>query len=451
VDLVVAGGTVVTAADTFVADVGIADGRIVQVGGEMPETARRLDARGKLVLPGGVDPHTHLDSPSQGTVTADDFATGGTAALCGGTTTVVDFCFPPRGGTLAEGVADWHRRADGRSPVDYAFHVAITEERDALVDEIPRLADLGVRTLKLFMAYRSSVMVGDRTIYRVLRAAARHGMLVLVHCENGDAVAEREAALVAAGKLAPRYHAEARPPRVEAEATARAVALAELAEAPLYVVHVSCPEALEEIERGRARGVEVFAETCPQYLYCTAEDLGRPDFEGAKYVCSPAPRDRASQAALWRALGRGAIQTVGSDHSAFSTAQKARGRHDFTKIPNGVPGIEERLTLLYQGVVEGKLTLERFVDAVSTAPARLMGLYPRKGTIAPGADADLVLWDPDADWTIAQAALHHCVDYTPYEGLTVRGRAETVFRRGEVVVENGQPVGAVGGGLYLAR
>jgi dihydropyrimidinase len=441
----------VTAADTFPADVGIADGRIVQIGGTMPPTARRIDAAGKLVLPGGVDPHTHLDSPSQGTVTADDFATGGLAALCGGTTSIVDFCFPPRGGTLAEGVADWHRRAGNRSPVDYAFHVAIAEERDALVDEIPRLADLGVCTLKLFMAYRSSVMVGDRTLYRVLRAAARHGMLVLVHCENGDAVAEREAALVAAGKLAPRYHAEARPPRVEAEATARAVALAELAEAPLYVVHVSCPEALEEIERGRARGVAVHAETCPQYLYCTADDLARPGFEGAKYVCSPAPRDRASQSALWRALGRGAIQTVGSDHSAFSTAQKARGRDDFTKIPNGVPGIEERLTLLYQGVVAGHLTLSRFVDAVATAPARLMGLYPRKGAVAVGSDADLVLWDPDAAWTIAQPALHHRVDYTPYEGLPVRGRADTVLRRGEVVVEAARPLAVAGGGAYLAR
>jgi dihydropyrimidinase len=276
-------------------------------------------------------------------------------------------------------------------------------------------------------------------------------MLVLVHCENGDAVAEREAGLVAAGKLAPRYHAEARPPRVEAEATARAVALAELAEARLYVVHVSCPEALEEIERGRARGVAVYAETCPQYLYCTAEDLARPGFEGAKYVCSPAPRDRASQAALWRALGRGAIQTVGSDHSAFSTAQKARGRDDFTKIPNGVPGIEERLTLLYQGVVAGHLTPSRFVDAVATAPARLMGLYPRKGTVAVGSDADLVLWDPDATWTLAQSALHHRVDYTPYEGLPVRGRADTVLRRGEVVVESTRPLAVAAAGVYLAR
>jgi dihydropyrimidinase len=453
-DVAIKGGTLATAEATFQADLGVHDGRIVQVGGELPAAARTIDARGKLVFPGGVDPHTHFDSISQDTSSPDDWESGSRAAAAGGTTTVIDMCFPEKGGSLAAGIEEWHRRAHGKTLIDYALHVTVLDEREAIFEEIPRVAELGVTSLKLFMAYRGGVMVSDAALYQALRLAAEHGFLCLVHAENGDALDARARELVAAGKTAPRYHAEARPPRVEAEATARAVALAELAGAPLYVVHVSCAEALEEIARGRARGARVFAETCSQYLHCSVDDLDRPGFEGAKYVCSPALRERWQHDALWRAVADGSIQVLASDHSAYSfrgATQKERGRDDFRLIPNGVPGVEERVVLAYQGVVQGKLSLERFVEVVSTAPARIHGLSPRKGTIAVGADADLVVWDPDAEWTISQSALHHRVDYTCYEGLAVRGRAETVLSRGDVIVEAGRPVGRPGRGEFLRR
>lgn len=454
-DLVIANGTIVTATDTFQADLGIADGRIVQIARNLADgSARIVDASGRYVFPGGVDPHTHLDSPSQGTHTADDFWSGTVAAACGGTTTVVDFCFPGANQGLRDGLEDWHARARGKAVIDYAFHVAILNDDDRLVDEIPALLDAGVSTVKLFMAYRGSSMVNDRTLYRALQQSALAGALVLVHAENGDAIAQREQDLLALGKTSPKYHAQARPPRVEAEATARALALAELAGAPIYVVHVSCAEALEEIERARRRGVTVYAETCPQYLYCSVDDLDRPDFEGAKYVCSPALRERWHQDVLWRALENGELQAVGSDHSAFNFVgpdHKERGRDDFTRIPNGVPGIEERMLLLYQGVVAGKLSLNRFVDVVATAPARIMGLAPRKGTIIVGADADLVIWDPHAEVTLSATTLHHRVDYTAYEGQRVRGAPDVVLSRGEIIVQHRTPQAEPGRGAFVRR
>lgn len=453
-DVAIVGGTVVTADATYRADVGVQDGRIRQIGGELPPARRTIDARGRYVMPGGVDPHTHFDARGQGTVTADDWESGSIAAACGGTTTVVDMCFPERGKSLASGIEEWHARARGKTVVDYGLHVTVLDERDEIFQEIPRLAELGVATLKLFMAYRSTIMVTDRALYRALRLSAQHGLLCLVHAENGDAVAERETELAAAGKLAPRYHAVARPPRVEAEATGRAVALAELAGAPLYVVHVSCTEAIEEIARGRARGARVYGETCPQYLVFSDADLDRPDFEGAKYVCSPALRAGWQRDALWRALDDGTLQVLASDHSAFSfrgATQKERGRADFRAIPNGVPGVEERLMVGYQGVVAGTLGLNRFVDVVATAPARIHGLFPRKGTIAVGSDADVVIWNPDAALTITQSALHHRVDYTCYEGMAITGVPETVLSRGEVIVAGRELVGAVGRGEFLRR
>ncbi len=454
-DTVIKGGTIVTATETLRGDVGIANGHIAIIGLDLPIAgALVVGAVGKLVMPGGVDPHTHLDSRSQGTVTADDWESGTIAAACGGTTTIVDFCFPARGESLGDGLAEWHRRARDKAVVDYGFHAGILEERDAIHEEIPTLPKHGVATLKIFMAYKHGNMVSDWTLYRTLRQARGQGALVLVHAENGDAIALREQELIAAGKTAPKYHAVARPPRVEAEATGRAIALAELASAPVYVVHVSCSDALEEIARGRARGVRVFAETCPHYLFCTVDDLDQNGFAGAKFVCSPALREPWQHDVLWNGLQQGVIQVIGSDHSAFNyrgVDQKERGLHDFTRIPNGVPGIEERLMLAYQGVVTGKLSLNRFVDAVATAPARIMGLGSRKGTIAPGVDADLVVWDPNGELTLGSATLHHRVDYSLYEGMRVRGIPDTVLSRGDVIVRGRQPVGRPGRGQYLPR
>jgi dihydropyrimidinase len=456
VDVIVIGGTVVTAVDIFRADLAITGGRIAQIGLDLPRPAgcNVIDANNLYVFPGGVDAHTHLDSRGQGTRTADDFRSGTIAAACGGTTSIIDFCFPERGQSLFAGLTDWHARAEGQAVIDYGFHAGVLEETDAIQEEIPRLPGAGVATLKVFMAYKGGYMVSDATLYQTLQQAARQSALVLVHAEHGDAIAIRERELLAAGKTAPKYHAVARPARAEAEATARAVALAELVGAPLFAIHVSCEEALAEIERGRARGVRVYAETCAHYLYCSVDDMDRPAFEGAKYVCSPPLRERRHQGVLWRALEQGTIQTVGSDHSPFDfvgVTQKERGRDDFTRIPNGVPGIEERLVLLYQGVVTGKLSLNRFVDVVATAPARLMGLQPRKGSIAIGADADLVLWDPKVRWTLGAAMAHHQVDYSLYEGLEVQGAARTVLLRGEVIVRDRQPVVTAGGGQFLVR
>jgi dihydropyrimidinase len=453
-DTIIAGGTVVTAADTFRADVGIAGGRIVALGRDLapgPQTTL-LDATSRMIIPGGVDVHTHLDSPSQGSVTADDFASGTVAAACGGTTTIVDMCFQRHGGTLADALADWHQRAAGKAVIDYGFHMVVVDLNDATAAELAALPAQGVPSFKLFMAYKGGPMVDDLTLFRSLEIARESGGIVLVHAENGDVAFALQRRLLAAGQTDPRAHALSRPPRVEAEAVARAVALAELAGAPLFVVHVSCAEALEEIARGRARGATVLAETCTHYLYATEDDLARPDFAGAKWVFTPPPRDRRQHAALWSALAHDTLQLVSSDHSAFNwRGQKDAGRDDFTLIPNGAPGIEERMIGVYQGVVQGKISLNRFVELTATAPARVFGLHPQKGSIAVGGDADLVIWNPHAELTITQTALHHKVDYTLYEGMRVRGLPETVLRRGEVIVRNRAYVGGTGGGQFLAR
>lgn len=453
-DTIIKHGTVVTATDTYQADIGIRQGKVVQIGQALASEAgmRIIDATNRYVFPGGVDSHTHLDSPSQGVVTADDFRTGTIAAACGGTTAIVDFCFQTRGHSLADGLADWHRRADGRAVIDYGFHMAIVDMTDAVFEELLGLPEQGVTSFKLFMAYRGGPMIDDWTLVRALSQAKACGGLVMVHAENGDAVYLLQRQLIAAGKTAPQYHAVSRPPRVEAEATARAIALAEVLGTGIYIVHVSCAEALEEVLRGRARGVPVLAETCPQYLYTSEEDLARPDFEGGKYVFTPPPRLRHQQEVLWTALGNGALQACVSDHSVYNhVGQKDIGRDDFTKIPNGAPGIEERLMVVFQGVHTGKLTLNRFVEVVATAPAKMFGLYPEKGTIAIGSDADLVIWNPTAELTITQSALHHNVDYTLFEGWQVRGVPETVLLRGQVIVEGREFVGQPGMGLYVRR
>jgi dihydropyrimidinase len=452
-DLIIKNGTIVTAVDTYQADIGVADSTIVQIGRDLGDAgARILDASGRYVFPGGVDTHVHLDTPVMGTVTADDYASGTIAAACGGTTSVVDFCFQMPGQSLADALSGWHAKAEGQAAVDYGFHIVVADPTEAALGELAGLPGQGITSFKLFMAYKDALMADDWTLIRVLELARQHGALVMVHAENGDAAHLLQQRFLAAGNTGPQYHLLSRPPRIEAEAVARAIALAEIVDAPLFIVHISCGEALDELARGRARGAQVFAETCPHYLYTSDADFERPGFEPAKYCYSPPPRPQANQALLWRALADGALQSVGSDHAPFNfVGQKELGRDDFTKIPSGAPGIEERLIMLYQGVDAGHLTLNRFVELVATAPARLFGLYPEKGTIAIGGDADLLIWNGMAELMLTPAALHQHVDYTVYQGRQVRGLPETVILRGQVIVEGREFVGQIGGGRFLRR
>jgi dihydropyrimidinase len=452
-DLVIRNGTVVTATDIFQADIGAAGGQVVQIGGHVDGNgARELDASGCYVMPGGVDVHTHLDTPSFGAVTADDYLSGTIAAACGGTTSIVDFAMQGAGQTIAESIAGWHAKAKGKAAIDYGFHSVISEMTETVFEELAGLPDEGITSFKLFMAYKYMAQIDDLTLIRALEQARQSGALVMVHAENGDAAYYLQKKYVAEGKLAPKYHAATRPPRVEAEATNRAISMAEIVGAPLYVVHLSCQEALEEVIRGRMRGVDVVAETCTQYLYITEDDLDRPGFEGAKYVFTPPPRTRDQHEVLWRALADGSLVAVSSDHSPWNyVGQKDLGRDDFSLIPNGAPGIEERLMLVYQGVAAGHISLNRFVDIVATSPARIFGMFPRKGTIAVGSDADLLIWDPEAELTLSTATQHSKVDYALYEGTTVRGVPRIVTLRGEVIVENREYVGQPGTGQFLRR
>jgi dihydropyrimidinase len=452
-DLIVRNGTVVTATDTFRADLGINNGKVAQIGGELAtDDAQVIDATDCYVMPGGVDVHTHLDSPSFGFITVDDFRTGTIAAACGGTTSIVDFCMQAHGQSLADALAEWHAKADGKAAIDYGFHSVVTDMNDSVFAELATLPEKGVTSFKLFMAYKYMAQIDDLTLVRALEQAKKVGALVMVHAENGDAAYWLQNKFVAEGKTEPKYHATTRPPRVEAEATARAIAMAEIVGAPLFVVHLSCQEALDEVMRGRVRGVDVQAETCTQYLYATEEDLDRPNFEGAKFVFTPPPRQKHNHEVLWQALANGSLQGVSSDHAPWSFAeQKQRGRNDFSQIPNGGPGIEERVMMVYQGVNEGRLSLNRFVDLVATSPARIFGLYPQKGTIAIGSDADLLVWDPNAEMTVTQSSLHHAVDYTNYEGMTIRGLPRTVTLRGQVIAQDREFVGEPGKGQYLHR
>ena len=450
-ETVIRNGVIVTSSGAAPGDVGISGGRIVQLGGEMT-AAREIDASGHLVIPGGVDVHTHLDAPGDGFDSADDFLSGTIAAACGGTTTIVDFCQQKRGQTLHEALDGWHAKANGKAVVDYGFHIIVVDFNEAVERELGELPGEGVSSFKLFLAYKGAQMVDDRTIVRTLAQARKSGALVMVHAENGDGADFLVEQNLAVGNITPKYHALSRPPIVEGEATNRAIALAEIAEAPLYIVHLTCRESLDAVIAGRLRGVDVNAETCTHYLYATSDDLDRPEFEGAKWVFTPPARSKQDQALLWRALSMGTLQAVSSDHGSWSFGEhRQRGRNDFSKIPNGAVGIEERMTMVYQGVVAGRFSPSRFVDLVSTTPAKLFGLYPEKGNIAVGSDADLVLWNPDATTTVTQSALHHGGDYSLYEGQQVRGLPGTVLSRGEVIVEQGQFVGDAGRGRFLKR
>ena len=447
-------GTVVSPAGALVADVLIEDERIAAVGPQLAASAdATFDARGRYVIPGGIDVHTHLDMPLGDTVSADDFASGTIAAAFGGTTTIVDFAVQARGRPMREAWETWMRKAEGRAAVDYGFHLIVTDLPPAGLEEMDALVAEGVTSFKLFMAYPDRLMVDDATVFRALRRTADNGGLVLMHAENGGVIAELVRRARADGQTAPRWHALTRPASAEAEATHRAIALAELAGAPVYVVHVSCAEAVDEIAAARARGAPALGETCPQYLLLSEECYDAPGFEGAKYVMSPPLRPRAGQERLWRALAADDLQTVATDHCPFRMKdQKTLGKDDFSKIPGGAPGIETRMSLLYDaGVRTGRISLGRFVEVTATSPAKLFGLYPRKGVVAPGSDADLVVWDPEREITWSAATHHMRVDYNPYEGRVTRGAPVLVLSRGRPVIDGGAFVGRAGAGRYLRR
>ncbi len=454
--IVIKGGTVVTAADSFRADVAIDGERIAAIGSALAGD-RVINAGGLLVMPGGVDTHCHIEQLQPGGMADEEsFVTGSRSALAGGTTSVVTFSTQFKGEPIGPALAEYRRRA-GQAMVDYSFHQIITDATDQVVfEEIPQIVASGIRSLKVFLTY-DPLYLDDRQYLRVLAAARRTGALVTVHCENYEAIRWRTAALLADGRTAPKYHAWSRPSMVEREATHRAIALAELVDQPIQVFHLSCPEAAEEIARAQARGVKVWGETCPQYFVLSASDMDRPGFEGAKFMCSPSPRDTAASEGLWAEIRRGVLDVVSSDHSGWSY-EGERGKRvngvdaPFRDIPNGVPGLATRLPILFsEGVGKGRISAEQFVRLAASNPARLFGLYPQKGTIAPGADADLVLWDPAKQVTITNALLQQAIDYTPYEGRQVTGWPVMTLRRGEVVMQDGRVQAEPGSGRFLPR
>ncbi|MDR7543163.1 MAG: dihydropyrimidinase [Armatimonadota bacterium] len=448
------GATIVTAAQTYQGDVLVTAGRVAVIGRHLPAGgARIVDAAGLHLLPGGIDVHTHLDMPLGGITSTDDFESGQVAAAFGGTTSHLDFAIQPKGASLREALELWQAKARDKACIDYGFHMTITDATPAVLEEIASLPAWGITSVKVLMAYRGRVMLEDADIVRVMRRAAAVGLLTMVHCEHGDAIDLLVEEALATGRLAPKYHALTRPPELEGEATGRAIALAAATGAPLYVVHLTCELALRQVRAARATGARVWAETCPQYLFFTADDLDRPGFEGAKFVCSPPLRTRRDQEALWNGLRDGTLAVVSTDHCPFDFAtHKMAGRGDFTKIPNGLPVIEDRLsTLHHAGVAGGRLSLNRFVELTATNPAKLFGLYPRKGTIAPGADADLALWDLTAERTLSARTHHMRVDYNLFEGMRVRGIPVAVWVRGRQVVDGDRFVGEPAAGQYLVR
>jgi dihydropyrimidinase len=448
-------GTIVTAVDQYRGDVLVEDEKITLIGSALADihADKTIDASGKYVLPGGIDVHTHLDMPFGGTTSADDFESGTTAAAFGGTTSIVDFAIQYRGQTLHHAWETWMKKAEGRAVIDYGFHMIMTDLNDQTEQEMDALVRQGVTSFKLFMAYRGIFMLDDGSIFKALLRTGKNGGTICMHAENGDVIDVLVQRALAEGKTAPKYHALTRPARAEAEATHRAIALAEIADVPIYIVHLSSAEALEMVTEARDRGLPAYAETCPQYLFLSYDNYEEPGFEGAKYVMSPPLREKAKQAQLWRGLAFNDLQCISTDHCPFCMKeQKELGRRDFSKIPNGAPGIETRMSLVYDGGVrEGRISLNRFVELTSTSPAKIFGLFPRKGTIAPGSDADLVVFDPNRTVTLGAKSLHMKVDYNPYEGRKVTGAADTVLSRGRLVIEDGKFVGRPGSGSFLKR
>ena len=447
-------GTIATATDLYRGDVLIEGEKISAIGTSLPEQAdRTIDASGKYVLPGGIDVHTHLDMPFGGTTSADDFESGTIAAAHGGTTSVVDFAIQYRGQTLRHARDAWMKKAEGRAAIDYGFHMIVTELDSQVESEMDALVAEGITSFKLFMAYPGVFMLDDASIFRALLRTRENGGTICMHAENGGVIDVLVQRVLAEGHRAPKYHALTRPARAEAEATHRAIALSEIAGVPIYIVHLSSAEALEMVTEARDRGLPAYAETCPQYLFLSYANYEEPGFEGAKYVMSPPLRAAGNEERLWRGLAGNDLQAISTDHCPFCMkGQKELGSDDFSKIPNGAPGIETRMSLVWDGGVRaGRISVNRFVELTSTSPAKIFGLFPRKGTIAPGSDADVVIFDPEKKVTLSAKSLHMRVDYNPYEGREVTGAAETVLSRGRVVVENGAFVGKAGGGTFLKR
>ena len=455
--LLIKNGRVITAVDEYKGDIFIESDQVNLIGKNLEVKADRvIDAQDKYVIPGGIDPHTHLDMPFVGTVSADDFETGTRAAAHGGTTTLIDFAIQTKGRSTLEALETWRKKAEGKTAIDYGFHMIITDLEDDRVPEMRTLADEGVTSYKLFMAYPGVLYADDATLFRAMRKAGEDGTVICMHAENGIVIDEIVKSALAEGKTGPKWHALTRPTRMEAEGVHRSIAIAEVADVPVYIVHLSSADALEQVVLARDRGAHVFAETCPQYLFLDHSYYEQEGFEGAKYVMTPPLREKWNQKELWRGLQMGDLMSISTDHCPFCfKEQKEMGINDFSKIPNGGPGVENRMSLVFNGgVVEGRISLNRFVELTSTATAKMFGLFPKKGTIAVGSDADIVIFNPDRKETISvnNSVTHHMkVDYNAYEGFEVTGVSETVISRGKIIVENCEYLGKKGDGQFLKR
>ena len=452
--LLIKNGTIVNASDIYRGDVFVETDTVTTIGTNLSMPAdRTLDATGRYVIPGGIDCHTHLDMPFGGSTSADDFESGTIAAAFGGTTSIVDFAIQYRGQTLHDAWETWMKKAEGKAVIDYGFHMIITELTDQVEAEMDALVTQGVTSFKLFMAYPGVFMLDDASIFRAMLRTGDNGGTICMHAENGGVIDVLVQRALAEGKTAPKYHALTRPARAEGEATHRAIALAEIANVPVYIVHLSAAEALAMVTEARDRGLPAYAETCPQYLFLSYDNYEEPGFEGAKYVMSPPLRPKETQDRLWRGLAFNDLQAISTDHCPFCMKeQKELGKSDFSKIPNGAPGIETRMSLVFDGGVrKGRISLNRWVELTSASPAKIFGLFPRKGTIAPGSDADIVIFNPQTTTKLSARTLHMRVDYNPYEGREVTGVSETVISRGKVIVENSRFLGRAGSGQFLKR
>jgi dihydropyrimidinase len=453
--LLIKNGEIVTGDSRYVSDIWCEGETITRIGRDLPVPpgAEVVDASGKFVFPGFIDPHTHLHLPFMGTCAKDTFLSGTRAAVAGGTTTVFDMCCPARHAEPADGFAEWMQKAAGNACCDFSFHMGVTRFDAGTEDQLRRIVADGIQSFKIFLAYHGAFGIDDSELFKTLRLARELGVVTAAHYENAALISELQLRLLAEGKTGPEWHHASRPPRVEAEGVHHLMTFAGLADAPVYIVHLSCREALEEAVRGRLRGVNVRIETLIQHLVLDKSAAERTDFEGAKFVMSPPLRDRENQSALWNALAQGLVDTVATDHAPFDfKTQKILGRDDFTKIPNGIPSIAERIPLLYtHGVRSGRIDLHTLVNAASTNAAKIFNLFPKKGTIQPGADADLVVFDPDWRGTISLAGQISAVDYNAFEGFEVHGRAAAVALRGQIAARDGQPVGPPGRGQFLPR